>query len=74
MKRELKEVFVFPPNHNISSYTACPDEEGTESSWVLALLLWQQRSYTACPDEEGTESAAWATHVVTSGKLHGMSR
>ena len=73
MKRELKARSFFVGTIVSSGYTACPNEEGTERSNLLADSSFTL-SYTACPNEEGTERRATKAFDYTALQLHSMSQ
>mgnify|MGYP000583684925 CR=1 FL=1 len=54
MKRELKVIITSVEVNPSIGYTACPNEEGTESLQIFEGHEEIVR-YTACPNEEGTE-------------------
>jgi len=56
MRRELKAVAVrhFGTSAG-TSFSSCPDEEGTERELKEPLFSPAKLSFSSCPDEEGTE-------------------
>ena len=58
MKRGLKAVCTFEKKKRPGSSNLCPDEKGTESTFLLSIRQLLDSS-NLCPDEKGTERVYW---------------